>query len=125
MSIWTHHLRGIEFKSSFTPKGCNKQHENTLTIAAGHQMREIYAAVAKHNRVIVGGMDPNVGIGGYITGGGHSPISSKYGLATDHVVEFQVVTPDGVIRTANECQNTDLFWALKGVCTSPRFLNSC
>lgn len=25
-----------------------------------------------------------------------------------------MVTPDGVYRTANECQNEDLFWALRG-----------
>lgn len=29
-------------------------------------------------------------------------------------VEFKVVTPDGQYRTANECQNEDLFWALRG-----------
>lgn len=25
-----------------------------------------------------------------------------------------MVTPDGEYRTANECQNSDLFWALRG-----------
>lgn len=29
-------------------------------------------------------------------------------------IEFSVVTPDGVLRTANECQNSQLFWALRG-----------
>ena len=24
------------------------------------------------------------------------------------------MTPDGEVRTANECQNADLFWALRG-----------
>ena len=27
---------------------------------------------------------------------------------------MKVVTPDGVYRTANECQNQDLFFALRG-----------
>ncbi len=27
---------------------------------------------------------------------------------------MKIVTPDGVYRTANECQNTDLFFALRG-----------
>jgi FAD/FMN-containing dehydrogenase len=83
-------------------------------------MRDIYTEMAKHNRVVVGGFDANVGIGGFITAGGHSPISSAYGLASDHAIEFTVLTPDGVITNANECQNTDLFWAMKGVCFSIR-----
>lgn len=28
--------------------------------------------------------------------------------------QFTIVTPDGVLRTANACQNEDLFWALRG-----------
>ena len=32
----------------------------------------------------------------------------------DMKVEFKVVTPDGHYRIANECQNDDLFWALRG-----------
>ena len=27
---------------------------------------------------------------------------------------MKVVTPDGILRTANECQNQDLFFALRG-----------
>ena len=77
-------------------------------------MREIYAEAAKHNVITIGGMDPNVGFGGYLTGGGHSPISGKYGLAVDQVLEMEVVTPSGEIVTANECQNSDLFWAMRG-----------
>ena len=51
--------------------------------------------------------------GGYI-GGGHSPISPIYGLAIDNMLEIDVVTADGNLLTANECTNTDLFWALRG-----------
>jgi len=36
------------------------------------------------------------------------------GLGSDRVLQFQVVTPDGQLRIANACQNTDLFWALRG-----------
>ena len=31
-----------------------------------------------------------------------------------HQVQVKIVTPDGVYRTANECQNQDLFFALRG-----------
>jgi hypothetical protein len=29
-------------------------------------------------------------------------------------LQFKIVTPTGAFLTANECQNTDLFWALRG-----------
>jgi hypothetical protein len=78
-------------------------------------MRDIYAKAAQYGRIVVAGMDPNVGIGGYITGGGHSPISAQYGLAADQVLEMEIVTPDGEVVTANEATNIDLFWAMRGV----------
>lgn len=53
-------------------------------------------------------------IGGYIQGGGHGPASHTFGLATDQVLEYQVVLASGEIVTANACQNADLFTALRG-----------
>jgi hypothetical protein len=37
-------------------------------------------------------------------------------MAADNVLEMEVVSPGGEILTVNECQNQDLFWALRGVC---------
>jgi hypothetical protein len=42
------------------------------------------------------------------------PLSSKYGLAVDHVLSMDVVTPDGKFLTVDEKTNVDLFWALRG-----------
>jgi FAD/FMN-containing dehydrogenase len=53
-------------------------------------------------------------MGGLIAGGGHSPLSSTHGMAADHVLGFEVVTPIGEFVTANSTSNQDLFWALKG-----------
>lgn len=35
-------------------------------------------------------------------------------MAVDNVLQFEVVTADGTKKTVNECQNPDLFWALRG-----------
>ena len=98
-----------------------------MTIAAGMQMRDCYEAALNKNVTFVGGADPNVGIGGWILGGGHSPISSAYGLGADNALEFTVVTAAGDVVIANECKHRDLFWALRGVCCdlflSCRFLH--
>jgi len=86
----------------------------SVKIAAGMRMFEIYATAVQHNITVVGGSDPNVGVGGWITGGGHSPISSKYGLGADQVLEMDVVTADGTFLRINEHSYPDLFWAMRG-----------
>jgi hypothetical protein len=52
--------------------------------------------------------------GGYGQTSGHGPFTSKYGLAADNIVEYKVVTADGVLRVANSASEKDLFWALRG-----------
>lgn len=53
-------------------------------------------------------------MGGYILGGGHSPLSSLYGIAADHILSLDVVLASGEFVTASSSNNTDLFWALRG-----------
>ena len=86
-----------------------------VKIAAGMRMKEIYTEATKHNITVVGGGDVDVGIGGWITGAGHSPISSKYGLGADQVLEMEVVTANGTHLTINENSYPGLFWAMRGV----------
>lgn len=57
-----------------------------------------------------------MGLGGYLTGGGHSPLSAMFGLAVDQILEMQVVLASGEIVTANQVKHSDLFWAMRGVC---------
>lgn len=52
--------------------------------------------------------------GGYITGGGHSPLMPLYGMAADQLLAIEVVTADGRFVTATPDHNGDLFWALAG-----------
>lgn len=52
--------------------------------------------------------------GGYIQGGGHSVLSSLYGMAADQALEFEVITTDGEFVRATPSENEDLFWALAG-----------
>ena len=86
-----------------------------VTIAAGEVWGDIYQQAGKLNLTVVGAVPESVGVGGYLTGGGHSPITGLYGTGADQVLEIEVVTASGDILTVNECQNTDLFWALRGV----------
>lgn len=78
-------------------------------------MRELDEQAHLRNLTITSGGAETVGVGGYLTGGGHSALSSTYGMSADQVLEMEIVTPTGNILTINECQNTDLFWAMRGV----------
>jgi FAD/FMN-containing dehydrogenase len=108
-------MKGIEIHDSFKPKKCSHTiSTSALTLQAGSQMGEINLAASKRNLSILSGGGSTVGVGGYLTGGGHAALSATYGLAADHVLEIQLVTPTGEIVTANECQHQDLFWAMRG-----------
>ncbi|ELU44430.1 FAD binding domain-containing protein [Rhizoctonia solani AG-1 IA] len=78
-------------------------------------MDSLFIFADQHNITFIGGSWRTVGAaGGWAQGGGHSVLTNTYGLGADRVVQFKVVTPDGLYRTANACQNKDLFWALRG-----------
>ncbi|KAK3694284.1 hypothetical protein B0T22DRAFT_506654 [Podospora appendiculata] len=124
LSIWTHHIKGVQVHDSFSPRHCNVKILSTaITAGSGMQMEELYSALDALNQTIVGGGGRTVSVGGYLTGGGHSLLSASYGLGTDQVLEMEVVTPSGEIVTANECQNTDLFRAMGGTYPTPQIVN--
>ena len=114
LSIWTHNIRGVNV-SIGDARAVKYGGIASVKIAAGMRWGEIYTTVAPYNLTIVGGADPNVGIGGWITAGGHSPISSVYGLGADQVLEMDVVTANGTRLTINETSYPGLFWAMRGV----------
>ena len=89
-----------------------------VKIHTGERMHDIMKFAADNKLTAIGGADPHVGIGGWISGGGHGPLTVKYGMGADQVVEMQVVTADGVLRTVNADCEPDLFWALRGVSIS-------
>ncbi|KAJ7145103.1 hypothetical protein C8R43DRAFT_1012823 [Mycena crocata] len=114
LALWTHNLKDISYNATFTPEGCSKSFP-ALTVAAGVQWQQAYQFADAHNFTIVGGTDRTVGVsGGWLQGGGHSALSNTMGMGIDRVLQFKIVTPDGEVRVANACQNTDLFWALRG-----------
>ncbi|PVH96951.1 hypothetical protein DM02DRAFT_598423 [Periconia macrospinosa] len=113
LSIWTHVLKDIQIIDNYVDDSGYKG--PAVKAGAGVQAFELYKAVNDKGLVVVAGEGQTVGVmGGYIQGGGHSPLSSIYGMAADHVLGFEVVTATGEFVTANSTSNTDLFWALRG-----------
>jgi FAD/FMN-containing dehydrogenase len=123
-------LKGARVLSSFTPSNegvaavDSKTKPNILTsysgqayvtFGAGHNTRELNSLLAPSNLFTLGAAHGSVAVaGGWGQTAGHAPFSAKYGLGVDQVVEYKVVTADGILRVANEVSNPDLFWALRG-----------
>nr|UYO77178.1 FAD-dependent isoamyl alcohol oxidase [Trichoderma calamagrostidis] len=113
LSLWTHNLKSTEYIPSYNS---SYYRGPAAKLGAGVQGWEAYGLANSTGHRIVGGSCPTVGIvGGYSQGGGHSILSSSYGLGTDNVLEWEVVTvEDGRHLIATPTQNADLYWALSG-----------
>lgn len=89
-------------------------HGRTASAGAGVLWQQVLDAAAPFGLGAPCGSATTVGVVGYTVGGGLSPIGRTFGFAADHVRSIEVVTADGVVRRADEEQNADLFWALRG-----------
>lgn len=113
LSIWTHWLKDKAYHPSF--KADNGYTGPAIKVGAGIQVFEVYEYAKSLGVTLVGGEAVTVGLGGgYTAGGGHSPLSSMYGMAADQVLAMQVVLADGSFITATSKQNADVFWMLRG-----------
>ncbi|KAI0938398.1 hypothetical protein AcW1_001860 [Taiwanofungus camphoratus] len=114
LALWVTNLNSIAHNATFRPEGCSSTYD-AITIGGGALLEDVYEFVDSINRTFIGGYHQTIGTGGgWFLGGGHSILTPVYGLGVDRVVQVKVVTPDGEYRVANECQNSDLFWALRG-----------
>ncbi|KAH7326310.1 FAD binding domain protein [Stachybotrys elegans] len=111
LALWTHNIKEHAIIDYTSPAYTGK----AMKVGAGVQAAEAQATANAQGYVIVEGDCPTVGIaGGYTQGGGASPLASKFGLAADQVLEWEVVTADGRLLTATPDKNSDLYWALSG-----------
>lgn len=97
LQIATFKLNSIDFSDDFVPQGAagGKGVGSTVTIGAGAVLFEIYAALLAEGKIAVLGSSYTVGAaGGYVQGGGHSPIGSWKGMGSDNAIEFDVVTAE-------------------------------
>ncbi|KAI1135141.1 FAD binding domain-containing protein [Hypoxylon sp. FL0543] len=111
IALWTHHIRDISIFDYESPYYRGK----AMKVGAGVMNFEAQEAAHAQGLLVVGGFCPTVGVaGGYTQGGGHGTLASKYGLGADQVLEWEVVTADGLQLTASPAVNADMYWALSG-----------
>ena len=107
------------------------EEEGTVEIGAGLTWTEVYSYLIPKGLNVVGGRVDGVGVGGFTLGGGTYPSSlsahasqrytrvtgyswktNQYGLTIDTVTAFELVLPNGHLRTVTE-KDEDLWFALK------------
>jgi FAD/FMN-containing dehydrogenase len=85
-----------------------------VTVGGGARNADVYAYLPKFHAAITHGRCKRVGVAGLVLGGGIGFNMRARGLTCDQLVESQIVTADGQIRTASEKENSSLFWACRG-----------
>jgi UDP-N-acetylenolpyruvoylglucosamine reductase len=85
-----------------------------IQVGAGCLAHQIDQATFPFGKAIPLGDCPVVGICGLTLGGGIGFLSRAVGLTVDHLVEVQLVTLSGEIKTCSDHENTDLFYLLRG-----------
>jgi FAD binding domain/Berberine and berberine like len=115
--IWTRRMNVVTLHNAFVAAGCAGRHSplQAVTVEAGATWGQVYDAVTTMGgRYVQGGGCLTVGVAGLIQSGGFGSFSKTYGLAAASLLEAEIVTADGAVRTANACTNQDLFWGIKG-----------
>ena len=85
-----------------------------VRVGAGAKWQDVSALASPQGLAGLSGSSAEVGVVGYMLGGGHGWLARKHGLACNSVAGAEVVTADGQLLRADRETEPDLFWALRG-----------
>jgi hypothetical protein len=85
-----------------------------VRVGAGAKWEHVVPRLSAYGLAALHGSSPDVGIAGYSLGGGIGWLARKYGMQTNSVTAFELVTADGRLLRADADHHADLFWALRG-----------
>ena len=114
--VWTRAMNQIELHDRFVPARCTGMApQPSVSVGAGAIWMHVYDAVTtRGGRYVQGGGCTTVGVAGLVQSGGFGTFSKNYGTAAGSLLEAEIVTADGVVRTVNACSEPELFWGIKG-----------
>jgi FAD/FMN-containing dehydrogenase len=115
--VWTRAMNAITLHDGFVGKGLEGVQGPTpaVSVAAGAMWMDVYDAVTtKGGRYVQGGGCTTVGVAGLVQSGGFGSFSKGFGTAAANLIEAEIVTADGKLRTVNARTDRELFWAIKG-----------
>ena len=83
-------------------------------VGAGCRLGDVDRATQVHGLATPLGFISETGVAGLTLGGGLGYLTRRFGWTVDNLLEVEIVTADGEIRTANRDEHPDLCWALRG-----------
>ncbi|WP_448630799.1 FAD-binding oxidoreductase [Cellulomonas soli] len=86
----------------------------TVTVGAGVRWSQVIDAAAPYGLAPISGSSPNVGVIGYLLGGGLGPLARSHGYSSDRLESATVVTGTGEVVEASADGDAELLWALRG-----------
>ncbi|MDQ4117176.1 MAG: FAD-dependent oxidoreductase, partial [Actinomycetota bacterium] len=86
----------------------------TVRAQAGATWADVDRVTQLFGLATPGGEVSQTGIAGFTLGGGMGVLQRAHGLACDNLRSLEIVTADGVVRTASRDDHPDLFWAARG-----------
>ena len=86
----------------------------TVRAAGGATFGDVDRESQLFGLAVPGGVVSTTGVAGLTLHGGYGHLRRKLGLSIDNLLSVQIVTADGLVRTASATENPDLFWAIRG-----------
>lgn len=86
----------------------------TARVAPGCVWGDVDHAAHAFGMAVPTGIISTTGVAGLTLGGGVGHLSRKYGLTIDNLLSVDMILADGRFVTADEKENSDLFWAVRG-----------
>jgi FAD/FMN-containing dehydrogenase len=86
----------------------------TAQVEGGSVWGDVDHATHPFGQAVPCGFISTTGVGGLTLGGGIGYLSRSCGLTIDNLLSVDMVLADGSFVTADEEQNADLFWAVRG-----------
>ncbi|MCM4173818.1 FAD-binding oxidoreductase [Arenibacter sp. TNZ] len=88
--------------------------KRTVRVESGATLGELDKETQKFGLATPVGIVSKTGIAGLTLGGGIGYLGRKHGLTIDNLLSVEIITAKGDLISANETENSDLFWALRG-----------
>jgi len=102
--VKTHRMRAVQIDAG----------ARVARVEPGTLWMDVTYPAGEHGLAPLAGSSPDVGVAGYVLGGGISWLARKYGLATNNIVAIEIVNAEGEQVRTSAVENSDLFWALRG-----------